>query len=209
MNFTYAYKTMDRTNSEVSHQSDQVFGTSMDTRPADWLDLRLAYDHTITDIGDYNYQVYLDSGQDLNEFPSLRKYNQADVNKDRVRLTGTVYPTDATALTGNLTYGRDDFTNSPYGLTEDNYFAAGLDADWSLSKRLQLHGFYNYEKYMNKQHAQGYFDGTGDGIETLTDWRAQGTDVVHTLGYENRLCNYSRTFSAQSFLCLFRSGRGA
>ena len=184
LNLNYDYKTTDRTNSEVERQKDHVFGAAFDTRPKDWLDLRLAYDHTMTDIDGYNYQVYLDSGQDLSELPTLRKYNQADVDKDRFRLSATVHPTPTAALSSHLTYGVDNYTDSPFGLVENKYLGAGIDLDWTLFRRLNLHGFYNYEQYRNFQVGRGYFDADGDGTPTEIDWSAEGIDQVNTLGLD-------------------------
>ena len=39
-----------------------------------------------------------------------------------------------------------------------------------------------YEKYDNEQFAQGEFDADGDGIPSLTAWKAEGEDVVNTIG---------------------------
>ena len=182
LNLTYAYRLTDRTNSEVKKQHDNVYGASVSHRFADWADLKAGYERTQTNIDDYNSEIYLQGGQDLSELPALRKYNQADVAKDRIRLSATVYPADTLVLGSTLTYGYDNYSNSPYGLTEDKYYSASVDTDWALNARLHLNAFYSYEKYENYQLGRGEFDEDNDGIATVTDWQAIGKDEIHTLG---------------------------
>ena len=178
----YTYNLTKRTNREVDRQSDNVFGASVDTNPLNWMDLRLAYDRTETEISDYNFDVYLKSGQDLRNLPALRKYDQADVSRDRLRFNTNVYPIDNLILGGSFVYGRDRFKDSPYGLIGNKYYSFSLDASYALTDRMDLNAYYVFEQYDNDQKAQGGFDADNDGISTVTDWRAEGRDIINTIG---------------------------
>ncbi len=182
LNLDYTYRRTDRDNREVDKQTDNIFGVAVDTNPVMWGDFRASYTRTITDIDDYDYNVYLQSGQDLNQLPALRKYTEADVTRDRVQLLANAYPVDPLVLSASFIYGRDDYTDSPYGLTDDHHYAFTLDGDYTLTDRLNLNAFYVYENYKNKQQARGEFDEDNDGISTVTDWRAEGEDKVNTFG---------------------------
>ena len=182
LNLKYTYNLTKRTNREVDRQNDNIYGASIDSNPIDWLGLRLAYDRTETDINEYVYNVYLKGGQDLEQLPALRKYDQADVSRDRLRFSTNLYPTDQLTFGGSFVYGRDRFKDSPYGLTGNKYYSFSLDAGYALTDRLDLNAFYVYEKYDNEQIAQGGFDENNDGLPTVTDWLAEGQDVINTVG---------------------------
>ena len=182
LNLDYAYDRTKRDNREVDKQTSNIFGGSIDTNPVYWGDLRASYKRTDTDIDDYDFDIYLKSGQDLNQLPGLRKYDQADVIIDRLQLLANVYPIDPLAFSGSLVYAMHDFHNSSFGLTDSDYYSWSIDGDYTLTDRLNLNAFYVFEKYNNKQKARGEFDEDGDGISAITDWKAEGTDDVNTFG---------------------------
>jgi len=178
LNLGYTTDQTRRTNREVSRQKDDIFSGSVDTSPYPWLDLRASYERTERDISDYDFDPYLEGGKDLQQLPLLRKYTQADVARDRVQFLATVYPSKSLAVSGSFIHGNDDFKDSPYGLLEDKHFILSLDADYSISDRLNLSAFYSYERYENMQKGRGPFDGGPD-----TDWIAEGEDMVNTVGW--------------------------
>ena len=182
LNLDYTYQRTDRDNREVDRQTDNIFGAAVDTNPIPWSDFRISYNRTETDIGNYNYDVYLKSGEDLQQLPGLRKYTQADVSRDRIGLLANVYPIDPLVFSASFTYGKDDFNDSPYGLTDDKHYVISLDGDYTLTDRLNINAFYIYENYENRQIARGEFDEDGDGVFTVTDWKAEGKDEVNTVG---------------------------
>ncbi len=182
LNLDYTYNLTKRDNREVDKQTDNIYGGSIDTNPIHWGGFRASYHRTDTDIDDYDFEVYLDGGQDLEQLPGLRKYTQADVIRDRFQFMTNVYPIEPLAFSGSIIYGVDDFHNSPFGLTDVDYYSFTLDGDYTLTDRLTLNAFYIYEKYKNKQKAQGEFDDDGDGIATITNWTAEGEDRVDTFG---------------------------
>jgi len=168
----YQFEHTDREHREVEKQDDNILKTFLDSRALDWMDLRASYERTDRRIGEYNYDVYLLSGENLNELPQIRKYDQADMVRDRYGVSATVYPAQAWSLTGAFTYGTDDFENSPYGLQEDNHTIASLDTDYMFNDRATANLFYTYEKYENAQR------GSSSGV----DWTASGEDRIQTVG---------------------------
>ena len=176
LNLGYTYEKTERENREVAEQEDHIMKAALDTRALDWMDIRTSYTRTQRDIGEYRYDIYLESGQDLQQLPQLRKYDQADLTRDLVQFLATVYPTEALALSGSISYGTDDFTDSPYGLVEDSRYVFSFDADYAVGDRLSLNLFYTHEIYENEQRAQQ------NGGATDFDWQANGKDLVDTLG---------------------------
>jgi MtrB/PioB family decaheme-associated outer membrane protein len=181
LNLGYQYIKTERENREVGEQEDHIMKAAMDTRALDWLDIRTSYERTLRDIGDYRFDVYRDSGDDLAQLPQLRKYDQADLTRDLIRLMATVYPADTLSLSGSAAYGTDDFHDSPYGLIEDNRYVFAFDADYALGERLTLNLFYTHEIYENEQR------GRQNGGAADFDWNAQGEDRVDTAGGGFRL----------------------
>jgi len=179
LNVGYTYEETKRTNREVNKQDDQIFAGSLDSSLFSWLDLRASYERTERDIGDYDFDVYLESGQDLEQLPELRKYDQADMTRDRFRFQATVYPWESVALSTSLTYGEDDFNDSPYGLLEDKHYIFTFEADYQVSDRLNLHGFYSYEYYKNRQKD---FGEAPSSPVVDSDWFSRSRDIVNTLG---------------------------
>jgi MtrB/PioB family decaheme-associated outer membrane protein len=177
LNLDYTYDRTKRTNREVDRQEDHIFGGSIDTRPFSWSDFRASYKRTERDISNYDFAVYNKSGEDLDQLPGLRKYTQADVSRDRVQFLANVYPIEPLAFSGSFTYGRDDFNDSDFGLTDDHHYILTFDADYAIMDRLHLHAFYNYERYEYEQKGQGEFNGP-----PVINWKAQGNDKINTIG---------------------------
>lgn len=168
----YQYERTDRENREVEEQDDHTFKLSADNRSLAWLDLRASYERTQREIGDYNFDVYLLSGDDLQQLPQLRKYDQADLARDRIQLQAAFLPTEVLSFGMSGIYGRDDYKESPYGLLEDSHLLLSFDADYAISDRASVNLFYSFERYDNTQRGN---DGTAD-------WTADGEDQVHSVG---------------------------
>jgi len=175
----YTFEQTKRTNREVDKQDDQIFGGSLDTNLLSWLDLRASYERTDRDIDDYDFDVYLESGQDLEQLPGLRKYDEADMTRDRFRFQATAYPWEPVALSTSFTYGEDDFDDSPYGLLEDKHYIFTLETDYTVSDRLNLHAFYSYEYYKNRQKD---FGEVPSSPVVDADWFSRSEDIVNTVG---------------------------
>ncbi|MEJ2157517.1 MAG: MtrB/PioB family decaheme-associated outer membrane protein [Desulfobacteraceae bacterium] len=172
LGLSYAFKRTDRENREVDQQDDNILKASLDNKRLDWLTLRASVEHTDRSIGEYTYDVYRRSGDDLNELPQIRKYDQADMTRNRYQFQATAYPKETLALTGTLTFGQDDFKDSPYGLLEDNHLIASFDADYAINERATVNLFYSFETYDNSQR----------GNSAGSDWTADGEDRVNTYG---------------------------
>jgi MtrB/PioB family decaheme-associated outer membrane protein len=177
LNLGYTYDRIEQTNREVDNIQDHIFSGAIDTNPSSWLSLKASYERTERDISNYDFDVYLGGGLDLEQLAGLRKYTEADVSRDRVQFLANVFPAEPLAFSGSFIYGRDDFDKSAFGLTDDKHYILSLDADYALTDRLHLNAFYSYEKYENTQKGFGEFDGGPD-----TDWNAKGRDVINTAG---------------------------
>jgi MtrB/PioB family decaheme-associated outer membrane protein len=175
----YTYEQTTRTNSEVDKQEDQIFSGAIDSSFFTWADFRVSYQRTQRDISDYDFDVYLEGGEDLQQLPDLRKYTQADMTRDRVQFNATVYPLDPVVVSGSFTYGNDDFDDSPYGLLEDKHYIFTLEADYAASDRLNFHTFYSFEYYKNRQKD---FGEVPSAPLVDADWFSRSEDLINTVG---------------------------
>jgi MtrB/PioB family decaheme-associated outer membrane protein len=179
LNLDYTFERTNQTNREVDKLEDHIFGSSLDTKAFSWMNLKLSYKRTERDISNYNFDVYLDAGEDLQQLPGLRKYTQANMSRDRLNFIATVYPTELFTVSTSYIYGQDDFVDSPYGLLDDKHHIFSIDVDYSPTDRLNLHIFYNYEFYEARQKDRGEVPAQPT---VVADWFAKTKDVVNTLG---------------------------
>ena len=205
----YTNDRTERTHREVKDQKDNIYKASLDTMPFEWLDLRTSYEKSRRD-GDYDYMAPFEgelttvstSGLIRTaQLPWLRKYDEADRDRERVQLIATVYPTDSISLTGTYIQGKDDFKNSPFGLTEDNHRIYSIDGDYTVNERLNFYAFYSHEKYDSGQRSRQWSPTTSciqDGDTTTgectdpyyavttydspSNWEAENEDKVDTYG---------------------------
>ncbi len=205
----YTNDRTERTHREVKEQKDNIYKASLDTMPFEWLDLRTSYEKSRRD-GDYDYMVPFEeefstistSGLIYTpQLPWLKKYDEADRDRERVQLIATVYPTDSISLTGTYIQGKDDFRDSPFGLTEDNHRIYSIDGDYTVNERLNFYAFYSHEKYDSGQRSRQWRNTTSciqDGDTTTgectdpyyavttydspSNWEAENEDKVDTYG---------------------------
>ena len=179
----YKFERTRRENRGVSLQDDQLFRGAIDTSAFSWVTLGASYERTLRDIGEYNFDVYLRSGQNLFQLPGLRKYDEADMVRDRVEINGTLHPLDSLALRGSAIYGADEFEESPFGLLEDRHYILSLDADYSVTDKVNFHAFYVHENYKNRQKDSGEVPSSPP---VDADWFSRSEDIVNTIGADWR-----------------------
>lgn len=199
----YAYERTKRTNREAESQNDNIYKISVDNSTLPWLDLRASYERALRK-GDYDFlapfvATHISAPEEAEEIaagaspvpqlPFLRKYDQANRERDRIQFLATVYPIEPLTLTGSVIYGKDDFKDSPFGLLDDKHQIYAIDADYALTDRLNLYAFYSYEKFKNRQKARQWTPGaigdpfsTEPGLESNSNWDAENEDKVDTFG---------------------------
>lgn len=198
----YTSDKMERTHREVGDQDETTYKTSIDTSAIDWLSLRASYEKTKRE-GDYNYMAPFegelttvsDSGLIRTaQLPWLRKYDEADRDRNRAQLIATVSPADDLTLTGTYIQGKDDFGDSPFGLAEDNHQIYSLDADYTVSKTFNLYGFYSHEKFDSKQKGRQWNPcnpATDTATTTSCTGTSEGADPYYTQMTEDSYSNWS------------------
>ncbi len=192
----YTYEKQERTNREVENQDEHSGKVSIDSKPLSWLDLKASYERAER-RGRYNFLVPFlatHAGDEpfepvVPQLPFLRKFDQADRDRDRVQFLATVYPFDFVSFTGSAAYAKDDFVNSAFGLRDARTQTYALDADFAVNDRLNIFVFYSFEKIDSNQKSRQWVPGgIGDpfssetGLESNSNWTADNEDIIHTVG---------------------------
>lgn len=185
----YTFERMSRDFREVEKMTDHRVKASLNTR-ASWLDLKVSYERSVRDTSEYNFNQYnVVQGNPLESpvLPFLRKFDEAARDRDEVQLIATTQITDALSLSGMALYGHDDFSDSPFGLLEDNHRAYSMDASYSSTERLSFYASYSFEQYSSWQKARQWSP-TGvsnpytreTGFDSNSNWEARPRDDINT-----------------------------
>lgn len=209
----YTFEKTKRENREVESQNDNIYKVSFDTSPLSWLDLKASYERAAR-RGHYDFLIpfiathisaeeveAIEAGAPVAQLPFLRKYDEANRDRDTIQFLATVYPIEPLTITGHVLYGKDDFIESPFGLLDDKRSLYAIDADFALTDRLNLYAFYSFEKFKNRQKARQWTPTTGciidgdttagectdpftavTGIDSPSNWDVENEDKIHTFG---------------------------
>lgn len=163
---------------------------SLDYTGIDWLLLRTSYARSWRRNGDYNTFAHLAhthvdvEGLDTTQAQHLllRKYDEADRDRHRVDLLAQISPKETLSFTPSVSYRKDDYKNSPFGLQEDQNWAAGLDFSWSpIAPGITLYASYMREVFDALQRSR-YRTPPAQLENPTYDWISQNKDKIDTVG---------------------------
>jgi len=188
----YEWERWDRDNvhREAPRSDEHTPKVSLDYTPRDWLLFRTSYARSWRRISDYNTFAHLAHTVGAEEAEAeapqaqstlLRKYDEADRDRDRVDFLAQLTLLDTLTLTPTLSLRNDDYKNSPLGLQEDKSWAAGFDVAWRPMERVSLFASYMREEFDAQQRSQ--YRAPPAQLENPTyDWVAKNEDAVDTFG---------------------------
>lgn len=102
-------------------------------------------------------QALYGSRNNINELPGLRRYMEADRNRNKAFVDLDWQATEKFSLHGNGEYDYNDYINSVYGLKKDVFLEASADATYTANENLVADVFYTYDNrwYQSKGDAYG------------------------------------------------------
>jgi MtrB/PioB family decaheme-associated outer membrane protein len=198
--FTVGY-TLERTNRdfrEVASMTDHRVKASLNTRVS-WLDLKASYERSTRDTSDYIFNQYnVAQGNPVESpvLPFVRKYDEANRERDEVQLIASSQVTETLLLSAMALYGRDDFSKSPFGLLADNHRVYSMDVSYSPIEKVSLYSSYSIEQYSSRQKARQWSPTSVSnpytretGFDSNSNWEASPRDDIHTasMGLEANL----------------------
>jgi MtrB/PioB family decaheme-associated outer membrane protein len=168
----YNWDHWNRDLRDVESTNEHTPRVTLDVTPRDWLLLRAAYAHSWRDVGDYEAVTE-------EQLPLLRKFDEADRERDRAEFLAQVTPLDQLAFTASYGLVNDDYTDSRYGLQENDNWTASADVTYSPHKRVSLFAGYTWEDYDQRQRSR-YRE--PDQLDNLTfDWVGRVVDELDTV----------------------------
>ena len=165
---------VDRDGQERTFQ--EVSKTTEDTAWAryvlrwDWIDASANYARSHRDGTSYTAvpQISLEN-------PVLRKYNMADRERDLLGVRVAATPWDVITVGLDYSITKDDYAQSPVGLTYGRQNTLGADLSARVSQDTSVHFYYSREEITSRQA----------GAQSLTnppDWSAENVDTIQTAG---------------------------
>ena len=138
---------------EVPTSDDFTAKLAVDVTPWDWLLARLTYRPSWRRIDEYNSHAHAEhnvvedvagalSGQSV----LLRKFDEAERNRQRVDALLQITPVDTLTISPTFGYRWDDYINSRLGLQKEEAWNAGIDVSWSPIQRVVFNLSYSHER---------------------------------------------------------------
>jgi len=171
----YGWETWERDEHvrEAARTSEHAPRLVVDVTPTDWLTLRTSYLRSTRRTDGYGHVVEA-------QFASLRKFDQADRDRERMDVTADFALLRGVDLGLSYAWGDNDYPDSRYGRTSDRNRASGIDLSWTFAERFTAYGSFLHESFRVRQGSRYRI---GNQMDNATfDWRANTDDVVRTRG---------------------------
>lgn len=188
----YESEDVDREFREVESSTEDRFEVTFDHKPAAWMDLRISYLAAERDAEEYDFaQFFRNQGIDFIPVLSfLRKFDQADRDRDRLQLMVNFFPNDKLTVGGQAIVGEDDYPESRFGVLGEEHQVYAVDFTYAASERVSLFGSYSFEDYEVRIAGREWFPfGPGDpfrvepGLESASNWSADTTDEIDSISF--------------------------
>jgi MtrB/PioB family decaheme-associated outer membrane protein len=182
-------------NWEVSQTDEAIAKAALDYTPYDWLLVRASYLPSFRRGNGYNTNAWWQYNQ--NQAPGfsgsgaqnyeLRKFNEADRDRQRVDLMVQITPTDQLSVTPTASYKFDNYIASgmhqngnttnevTLGLQQVVSWSAGMDVNWAPTDRISFSVGYVHESNFQKQRSS-----VRNPLDPSLDWISDNTDTVDT-----------------------------
>ena len=191
------WERWDRSITREVPTTDEFFAkAALDVMPTDWLSVRATYQPSFRRMDRYNTSALAQAEQDaapgeLGQSYLLRKYDEADRDRQRVDLLVQITPTETLTVTPTASYKYDEYIASGLfhnsrsqgpaegqamlGLQTAVSWSAGIDVNWAPTDRLSFAAGYVHESIFQKQRSRSRPPDT-----PALDWISDNTDTIDT-----------------------------
>jgi MtrB/PioB family decaheme-associated outer membrane protein len=183
-------------NWEVGHTDEAIAKVALDVTPADWLLVRATYQPSFRRGDGYNTNAFLKENGNVppgfagsaSQDYQLRKFNEADRDRQKADLMVQITPIDQLSITPSVGYKFDNYVASgmqhngntvnlqQLGLQQAVSWSAGIDLNWTPSDRFSFATGYVHESIFQKQRQT-----LRNPIDPSLDWISDNTDTVETV----------------------------
>jgi len=160
----YEYDNNDRDYTQIEETEQHEVWTELRISPLDVADLRLKYSWATRDGDDYNPVPATQPPQNA----LLRKYSQADRDRESLELSLSVQPFEQLDFTLTALVAEDEYDDTILGLEEAEYRNFTVDTGLRLPGDAMLTGQLGYDKFETTQFGSQSF--------SFADWQADQED---------------------------------
>lgn len=123
----------------------------------------------------------------ISELIGMMRYNMADRNRNKLRMSIDWQATDQFDFQGGIDYSKDDYSESVYGLQDAKNWALNLDATYAATQDFTITAFYTFEDQRSQSAGNSYTANsnasTVNGVSGLSG--NSGCDPYTTLQQRN------------------------
>lgn len=112
--------------------------------------------------------------------PLLRKFNQADRDREQLGAQFNHSLSDGLDLGLSADYAKNEYTASRVGLTDGEDVSYTVDLSWAPRRNVNVYGFYTHERLESAQAGAAAFVAPNTAV--APDWRARTEDRIDTVG---------------------------
>ncbi len=181
------WERWDRNEGREVRESDEFFGKlALDATPWEWLQARLTYRPSWRRLAHYNtfaHQAHVVvedvAGELAGQSVFMRKFDEAERNRQRVDMQLTFMPSEVVTVTPTFGWRWDDYHASRLGLQEETSWSAGIEVGVTPSPWVSFAGGYVYERLDQRQRQ---LNRPAVFAPDFVDyhWVSNNTDIVHT-----------------------------
>jgi hypothetical protein len=161
---------------------------ALDATPWDWLLIRASYIPSWRRLNEYVTSAHaehavveeetVNTGQTL----LLRKFHEADFNRNKAELMVQIMPVDTLTITPTGSYSTTDYIDSPLGMRQTEGWSAGVDVSWTPFERVTLSAGYVHDVNFNKMRSRSRPVTGGIALDFADyDWLSAMTDTFDTI----------------------------
>jgi MtrB/PioB family decaheme-associated outer membrane protein len=92
----------------------------------------------------------------ISELPGMRRYNEADRTRDKLRSSLSWQASEALSLQGGIDVNRDKYGNSVYGLQNARGWSANFDAGYAVAESTLLGAWFTFEDQRSTSAGNSY-----------------------------------------------------
>jgi hypothetical protein len=189
----YTNVSEDRTFRIFESSSENTFRLVGDAVSTKYASLRTKYEHSVR-TGTIDDEVLRDmagcppapavcnDSVATAEHVGMRHFDIADRNRDRFTFLGSTTPIGTTSFRGSITYGKDNYPNSDFGLQnyKQNIYAVGFDMVPNDQASFGL--TYNFERYEGLSDSRTANPTPDPGFaDPNRNWSTSSLDKVHSV----------------------------
>lgn len=197
----------ERSHRLIEETTDHVFRLTFDAIGTKWLTIRTKYEHADRsgDATDEAQRALFGIG----EHPGVRHFDIASRNRDRITVLGSTMLTSNASLYASVAFGKDDFTESEFGLRDNSHRIFTVGSDLTPRENVSLGVSYSFERYnalaRSRQanppsspntltyeqylaQSQGA-SSTFQVADATRNWASDGTDRAHSLIFVGEVLN--------------------